>query len=148
MGIPRVRVHHPSKFVGWYAGAEVNGIAVEIACIDLRVVDLDDGPILGVSLCANTDIDRRGENDVSKNAALRSVPVSRNVLVEDIEPFDHLPRLVQLVRRSLFAGRLSFPTVTLILRFRYWMITTLSSISALIDSRYLLNATLPKSMTL
>ena len=65
---------------------EVDGIACEIVHVDLGGVHLDDGPVLSITLAATADADRRREDDMTQNAALRGGPASRNVLVKGFEP--------------------------------------------------------------
>ncbi len=94
-GMEILGAHHTSELADWDAGTEVDGIAVEIARVDLGGVDLDDGPVLGIILAAAADSNGRREDDMAQNAALRGGPVSRNILVEGLELFHPLPHLVQ-----------------------------------------------------
>jgi len=96
IGIPAIGAHHTIELRLWDAGTKVDGIIVEIARIDLGGVDLDNGPVLGITLVADTDVDERRENDIAQNATTRGGLVSRNVMVEVVEPFHRLPRLIQL----------------------------------------------------
>jgi hypothetical protein len=65
----------------------VDGIAFEIASVDLGS---DDGLVLGITLAtaaADADVDGRREDDMAQNAALRGRPASGNVLAEGVELF-------------------------------------------------------------
>ena len=91
---------------------EFDGITVEIARVDLESVDdLDDGPVLSITPAATATtptFDGRRDDDMAQNAALQGSPASGNALVEGIELFHHLPRLVQL-DLGLLAAPCSLP---------------------------------------
>ena len=89
-------VHHINQLHKCDAGTEIDGIAIEIAYIDLGSVDLNDGPVLTIILAANADVDGRREYDMAQNAALRAGPASGNILVKGVELFHRLPLLVHL----------------------------------------------------
>ena len=77
MGILGIGAHHTSELVNWDVGTtKVNGIAFEIACINLRGINLNDRPVLSITLTAATDADGRREDDMAQNAALWGGPAS------------------------------------------------------------------------
>ncbi len=82
-------MHHGFQHVGRKLGAGVNDVAREAALVDLGGVDIDDGHVLGVLLTVGIDGERRGENNMSQDAA---IPDPRQVLAEGGESFHLLNR--------------------------------------------------------
>ena len=67
MAILKIEAHHLSEVPARDASAKVDGVAVEIARVDLGGIDLNDSPVLGITLATAPDpgADGRREDNMT-----------------------------------------------------------------------------------
>ena len=72
IGIWEICTNHATELVKWDVGTKVKGISVKIACIDFGGINLNDSPVLIISLSI---IDGRSKDNMSQDATLLGGPV-------------------------------------------------------------------------
>jgi hypothetical protein len=74
VGILEVGVHHLGEHIrlDLDAEVEVDDITLEVDGIDLGEVDLNDNEVLGALLCAKTELDGRGVDDVAQHTLVQA----------------------------------------------------------------------------